>query len=142
MTDFDYDCMQKKRIANSARRQKKGSKSKKCTLPSDRLTHKQWKERCGAVMSYNFGSPMKWEDFKQMPERIQAGYITNLQEKYSATATDLAKMFGVKPLTVTRHVGSKNLAVTFRRGKSMTASQKEKWSKFVNEEQCLENAVD
>lgn len=142
MTDFDYDCLQKKRIANQAKYRKNGSKSKKCTLPSDRLTHKQWKERCGAVMSYNFGSPMNWEDFKQMPERIQAEYITNLQEKYSATATDLAKMFGVKPLTVTRHVASKNLNVTFHRGKSMTASQKDEWNRFVSEERDDENIAE
>ena len=134
MNDFDFDCMQKKRLASQARHRKNGSKSKKCSLPSDRLTHRQWKERCGAVVSYNFGSPMNWEDFKQMPERIQAEYITNLQKKYNATATDLAKMFGVKPLTVTRHVISKNLSITFHRGKSMTASQKNEWLKFLNPE--------
>lgn len=134
MTDFEYDCLQKKRLANQARYRKNGSKSKKCSLPSDRLTNKQWKERCGAVMNYSFGSPINWENFKQMPERIQAEYITNLQKKYNATATDLAKMFGVKPLTVTRHVISKNLSVTFHRGKSMTALQKDAWLKFLNPE--------
>ena len=131
MNDFDFDCMQKKRLASQARHRKNGSKSKKCSLPSDRLTHRHWKERCGAVVSYNFGSPMNWEDFKQMPERIQAEYITNLQKKYFATATDLAKMFGVKPLTVARHVASKNLNVTFHRGRSMTPTQREEWSRFV-----------
>ena len=141
MNDFDFDCMQKKRLASQARHRKNGSKSKKCSLPSDRLTHKQWKDRCGAVVSYNFGSPMNWEDFKQMPERIQAEYITSLQKKYSATATDLAKMFGVKPLTVSRHVTSKNLNVTFHRGKSMTQAQREEWDKFVNED-CMVDTAD
>ena len=141
MNDFDFDCMQKKRLASQARHKKNGSKSKKCSLPSDRLTHKQWKDRCGAVVSYNFGYPMNWEDFKQMPERIQAEYITNLQKKYSATATDLAKMFGVKPLTVARHVASKNLNVAFHRGKSMTQAQREEWGKFLNED-CLVDTAD
>ena len=41
MHDFDYDAMQKKRIARGASHMKRGSKSKKCTLPSDYLTAAQ-----------------------------------------------------------------------------------------------------
>ena len=34
MNDFDFDCLQKKRLAQQAKYRKRGSKSKKCT-PSD-----------------------------------------------------------------------------------------------------------
>lgn len=35
MNDFDWDVLQKKRIASNARRMKGGNKSKKCSLPDD-----------------------------------------------------------------------------------------------------------
>lgn len=141
MTDFDYDCLQKKRLAHQAKYRKNGSKSKKCTLPSDRLTHKQWKERCGPVISYSLGTPMNWENFKKLPVHIQKEYITNLQNKYCATATDLGKMFGVKPLTVRKHSDHHNLGLTFPRGHSMNSAKRAEWRKFLGEED-IENVIE
>lgn len=40
MNDFDYENLQKKRLARNAYA-KKGSRSKKCTLPDDYLTPAQ-----------------------------------------------------------------------------------------------------
>lgn len=40
MTDFDYDVKQRRELARAAKYRKRGSKSKKCTLPSDYLTQK------------------------------------------------------------------------------------------------------
>lgn len=131
MSDFEYDCHQKKVIANSARHRKNGSKSKKCTLPSDKLTQKQWKERCGPVLSYNLNKPMSWDDFKRLPTNVQAEYITNLQNKYGATAVDIAAMFDVQPLTVRRHVETNGVNVTFPRGHSMSAARRQDWEAFL-----------
>lgn len=132
MTDFDYECSVRKNLARQAKYRKNGSKSKKCSLPSDRMTTKQWKERCGPVMSYNLGSPMDWETFKAMPASLQAEYISNLQKKYGATASDIARMFDIKPLTVLRHVERNQLNVTFARGKCMNAEQRNVWSNFLS----------
>lgn len=132
MNDFEFDIMQKKNIANSARKQKIGTRSKKCSLPSDRLTNKQWKERNGEVMSYNLSKPIEWGEFKALPNEIQEEYLVGLQKKYSVTATDIAKMFGVKPLTVTRHVVAKELNVSFHRGRSMSAEQRTEFAKFLS----------
>lgn len=132
MNDFEFDIMQKKSIAHSARKQKIGTRSKKCSLPSDRLTNKQWKERNGEVMSYNPSKPMEWSEFKMLPSRVQEEYIIGLQKKYSVTATDIAKMFGVKPLTITRHVVAKELNVSFHRGRSMSTEQRAEFAKFLN----------
>lgn len=132
MNDFEFDIMQKKNIAHSARKQKIGTRSKKCSLPSDRMTNKQWKERNGEVMSYNIGKPIEWSEFKALPNEIQEEYIVRLQKKYSVTATDIAKMFGVKPLTITRHVTAKGLNVSFHRGRSMSTEQRTEFAKFLN----------
>lgn len=67
MNDFDYDCMQKKRIAMGAFahiNRKRGG----CSLPSDTLTEKQRKEKNGQVKSYNITRPMPWYEFEKMPE--------------------------------------------------------------------------
>ena len=131
MSDFEFDCMKKKQLAGQAKYRKRGSKSKKCSLPSDGMTNKQWKERCGPVITYNPNKPMVWEDFKKLPDHIQTEYITNLQHKFGVTAVDLSKMFGVQPLTVRKHADANNLGVEFPRGHAMSAAKKAEWDKFV-----------
>lgn len=135
MSDFEFDCMKKKQLAGQAKYRKRGSKSKKCSLPSDGMTNKQWKERCGPVITYNPNKPMVWEDFKKLPDHIQTEYITNLQLKFGVTAVDLGKMFGVQPLTVRKHADANNLGVEFPRGHAMSAAKKAEWDKFVCPEQ-------
>lgn len=135
MSDFEYDCLQKKRIANQAKYRKRGSKSKKCNLPSDRLTNKQWKDKCGPVITYSLNKPMIWDDFKQMPAYVQAEYITNLQKKFGVTAVDLGNMFGVRALTVRKHADANNLGIEFPRGHAMNAARRAEWVKFLGEEE-------
>lgn len=91
MNEFDYDVYLKKRIARGYRNKKNGSKSKRCSLTSDGITQKQWRERNGEIMSYNLSEPMSWETFKTMPIDLQTEYIKGLRDKYGTTATDLAK---------------------------------------------------
>lgn len=131
MSDFEFDCMKKKQLAGQAKYRKRGSKSKKCSLPSDGMTQKQWKEKCGPVISYNPNKPMIWDDFKKLPTHIQAEYITNLQQKFGVTAVDLGKMFGVQALTVRKHADANNLGVEFPRGHALSAAKKAEWEKFV-----------
>ena len=98
MHDFDYDAMQKKRIARGASHMKRGSK--KCTLPSDYLTAAQKRRLNGPVSTYKLDEPMNWESFKAMPEDLQKKYILNLQETYQANNDMLGKMFGVTGVSV------------------------------------------
>ena len=100
MHDFDYDAMQKKRIARGASHMKRGSKSKKCTLPSDYLTAAQKRRLNGPVSTYKLDEPMTWESFKAMPEDLQSRYIVNLQNTYQATDEMLGMMFGKTSVTV------------------------------------------
>lgn len=142
MTDFDLDVLQKKRTARSASNRKCGSKSKKCSLPSDRLTNKQWKERCGPVMSYSLGTPMKWDEFKSLPIDLQKEYITNLRNKYSLTASALGYMFGVQATTVRKYADSKNFGLVFPRGKGMNKAQNDAWLSFLGELPAEEPATE
>ena len=100
MTDFDYDAKQKKDIARSAARRKCGSKSKRCTLPSDHLTDAQKRKLNGPVESVKLDQPMKWNQFKALPDSLKKEYLVRLIQDYGANAGMLGRMFGVTSNTV------------------------------------------
>lgn len=132
MNDFEYDCLQKKRLARQAKYRKRGSRSKKCSLSSDFMTQKQWLERCGAVLSVNLNQPVSWDVFKELGKKTQEEYIGNLMKIYSVNATSLAAMFHVQPLTVRRFIQAKRLNLSFPVGRSMNAEQKAAWESFLD----------
>ena len=128
MTDFEYDVLERKRLAGQARHRKRGSKSKKCPLSTDRMTEKQWKERCGPVQTYNLKKPMAMSDFKQMPEDLQKKYLEYVMETYGANATDLAFLLHAHPVTVRRLCTE--LGVVLRKGARMNGQQRAAFEEF------------
>lgn len=134
MNDFDYDALQKKRIAAGARHMKRGSRSKRCSLPSDNLTPAQLKRRNGPVSTYKLDAPMGWDDFKAMPVDLQKKYLTNLVETYGATNEMLGDMFYVHPT----HVGAikKALGVVSHNPRRLIGEKKairdQMWAAFCN----------
>ena len=98
MHDFDYDAMQKKRIAHGAAHMKHNRKG--CSLPSDNLTAAQKRRLNGPVNTYKLDEPMGWESFKAMPEDLQKQYILNLQNTYQANDKMIGKMFRKSDVTV------------------------------------------
>ena len=134
MHDFDYDAMQKKRIARGASHMKRGSKSKKCTLPSDYLTDAQKRRLNGPVSTYKLDEPMNWESFKAMPEDLQKKYILNLQETYQANNDMLGKMFGVTGVSVCRmrHALGVSAMGQSKMTRDEVAVRDAKWDAFCN----------
>lgn len=99
MNDFDYDVRQKKALARNAIYRKNGCKSKKCTLPSDKLSKAEWKKRNGEIMTYDFGKPISWKDWKAMPDDLQVEYFNGLKKRFpnipqSTMASDLFHVAG------------------------------------------------
>lgn len=129
MTEFDYDVMQKKRIASSDRHRKRGSKSTYCGLPSDHMTQAQWKKRNGEVKTMNLNEPMNWTAFKAMPQDLQVEYVQKLVNRFHCTMTDLSRMFGVQAMAISRHFKEIGVSGLFQRGKKMTSEQ---YQLFVN----------
>lgn len=136
MTDFDYDCYRKKSIAHSAMKRKCGSKSKKCKLPSDNISKKQWNERCGDVVSYQIGKPMTWREFGRLPKDLKEEYLNNLIDKYSANARNMADMFDVSVATIFRVVKNEELNVKFQKGRHPTGFEAEQFQKFLSGSLC------
>lgn len=133
MNDFDYDVLQKKRIANGARHIKRGSKSKKCTLPSDYLTKKQKRELNGTVDTYNLHAPMTWGEFKKMPLDLQQEYISYLRERFNLRQDSLALMFGVRPTSMCHFFSQHGLTWDCKVGrKRQTLEQAAEWKEFLD----------
>lgn len=90
MTDFDYDVMQKKRLA---RNQFHNAKYKHggCHLPHEDLTPAQMKRRNGPMVTYSMNQPMSWNDFKSMPHDLQQQYLDGLHARFGVGPSDIAK---------------------------------------------------
>lgn len=99
MTDVEFILREDSRSKKSAGRgvyaRKRGSKSKACSLPSDRLTEKQKKELSGEVKTYNLSTRLSYAEFKQLPPDLMAEYINKLVSTYGANINDIAHSMGV-----------------------------------------------
>ena len=91
MNDFDYDSMQKKIIARSAKHGKNGSRSRRCVLSTDYLTAAELEKRNGEVMSYKMNEPAAWETFCAWPHDIQEEYINGLQSRFGVGLPTISK---------------------------------------------------
>lgn len=101
MNDFDYENMQKKRLARNSKYKKNGSKSRKCTLPSDHLTPAQKRALNGEVQTFNLSKPMTRAQFLAAPFDLQKEYIERLRERFKASDQMIGEMFGVSSQAVT-----------------------------------------
>lgn len=131
MTDFEYDCLQKKRLARQALHKKCGSKSRRCPMSTDHMTEKQWKERNGKVVSVSFDKPTSWDNFRELSKGAQEEYLRGLSATYGANATNLAEMFDVSVSTIRRHIQSVGLDIKFHVGHSMNGEQRAAWEAFL-----------
>lgn len=137
MNDFDYDVMQKKRIAHNAARMKRGRKSKKCTLPSDNLTAAQWKRRNGPVNTYSLNLPMDWGTFKSLPVDIQQSYIDILQSRFNVTAATIGNdLFGKTPAALRAHMDKNGIKYAQMKGRNMPPDEREIWERWLTTEKC------
>lgn len=95
MNDFDYDAMQKKRIARGYHNKVRPKRG--CTLPSDYLTKKERDKMNGEVHTYSLQQPMSWEQFKVLPNDLKKEYLDYLKKEFNATKAMVSEMFGKSP---------------------------------------------
>lgn len=100
---FVSDVREKKVTARSARNRKThAGKGGSVKLPSDYMTKKELKALNGEVKSYRLNDPMKWDEFKAMPDDLKIAYINALRTKFDVPDKDIADMLGVDRQTVGR----------------------------------------
>ena len=104
--EYLFHLSQREHKHSGAFHKRNGSKSKKCSLPSDNLTAKQRKELNGPMKTYNLKKPMSWEEFKSLPNDLKKEYLLFLNRTYHASARRIAEMFGVPKNTLYYYVNS------------------------------------
>lgn len=107
MNEFDYDVLQRKRLARQSKYLKNGSRSKKCTLPSDFLSPSEKKKMNGEVSVYKLGQPISWQEFKRYPVNMQREYILSLVDKFGCTRGMLCEIFGIPVPTLGTHINKR-----------------------------------
>jgi len=134
LTDAEYlfrsQSAELKRTGRGAYNRKGGSRSKRCSLPSDNLTEAQKRRMNGEVMSCRMNEPMSWKEFKKLPTDVQALYIIHLRDKYGARNTDIAKMMGVERSYLSRHI-SANLPKLKKSPGGASKFEDPRWTNFI-----------
>ena len=132
MHDFDFDIMEKKRIAQGARARKCGSKSRKCTLPSDYLTAAQKKGLNGKVSTYNLSEPMTYSKFRVMPDDLQKEYLLKLRNEMGASLAAIGEMMQCSYETVRQTLIRHGIPTNTKR---MSFESKLRWDAWLKGEQ-------
>lgn len=99
MTDEKYtlisDIKSKKAAARGAFARKRGSRSKRCSLPSDNLTPAQLKRRNSQVSTVKLNQPITYAELQTLTPSLKFLYLDNLIHHYKARRIDIVTMLGV-----------------------------------------------
>lgn len=93
MNAFDWDVVNKKRIARGARNMNRVKPG--CSLPSDLLTAGQIKKLHGEVKSVKMTEPITWEEWKALPTDLATEYLNTTLEKHHVGIPSMAKMWNI-----------------------------------------------
>lgn len=132
MNEFDYEVVQKKRLVASARKQKNGCRSRKCSLPSDNLTAAQLRAKNSPAILYNLNEPMDWNAFKWMPVDLQAEYVRNLNSRFNVGLNAISKdLFGKSDATLRTHLNNHGISVGVRGKNKLSRAEYAVWSDWL-----------
>lgn len=107
-TSFDADVKMKKAIASSAKHRKSGSKSKKCTLPSDNLTIKEKNALNGETHTLNLNHAYAIEDLSVFSKQTQRDYLIYLSKNVCDTFEDFCEFFNLTESQMKNYMFSVN----------------------------------
>lgn len=129
---FNQTSRERKSAGTGAFHKKGGSKSKRCTLPSDHLTPSQLKKRSSAVMSYNVSKPMTYAGFKKLDDNAKRFYPETIIQKYKPRAKDLAEMFGCSHGTLTTILKKYPSAKAMLNKDRINNGMSKEWAYFID----------
>lgn len=93
MNDFDYDVIQKKRIAQGARHRVIGSKTKHVNLPQ--YTKAEIKKRSGQVMTYTMNEKHTMKELRGWADDMRKKYLQRLANECGMTAVEMTRILDV-----------------------------------------------
>lgn len=114
---FNESVRERKSLAASARHRVCGSKSKRCTLPSDLLTPAQRNKLNGEVKVYAINRPMSWEKFTAMPKDLQQAHLDFIQRTFDVGMTYVSeKEFNLARNSLNNYIRRVGLVCSNRKG--------------------------
>lgn len=132
MNDFDLDIVERKRLARSARCKKNGSKSRRCTLPSDNLSPAQLDAMNSPVSSWSMSQPMSWSVFKAAPHDVQQSYIDAAQDRFGVSLSVMsAELFGLAKTSLRGYLVKNNLKYSVQRGVRLSKLARGFWEEWL-----------
>ena len=135
MTDFDYDVMQKKRIARGAFHKVNGSKSKGCRLPYENLTKKEREALNGEIKTVSMMQPIAWELFTNLPKDLQEEYLDTQVRRFGVGLRTIGQdMFGLGNSTLNQYVQRHGLHVIPAPNGQTPKAAKENWKRWLDGE--------
>jgi len=133
MTDETYTLTQTNKergaMRSGARHKVNGSKSKRCTLPSDHLTPAQKRKLNGPTEAISLKQPLTYDQLLQVSPSLQHLYLTHLVEDLGARRVDLVEMLGCCQNSFAKLVKSLPEPLIFH-GKPKT--QDPRWIEFIS----------
>lgn len=111
MREFYETVRERKALVASSKHVKRGSKSKKCTLPHENITKREWQRMNGEVKMYNYQKPLTFEEFRELPVDLAAQHIAMLQEEdtFNASVTMIARYMRTAPPTLRKYLLDHNI---------------------------------
>lgn len=132
---FKEDVKERKSLLSGARHKKNGSKSRRCTLPSDNLSYYQRKKLNGEVKSYSMNRPMTWKEFQTYPDDLQETYLATLVDGFNVSMKQVGDMMGCCNTTLNRLIKNKNFTkINTSKGRRIVSQEDiDSWHKFLGD---------
>ena len=128
---FLQEVREKKIVSRSSHnRRTHAGKGGAVKLPSDYMTRKELKAMNGEVKSYRLNEPMKWAEFKYMPDDIKISYVKLIRERFNVSDSCIARMLGISQNGFSSHI--KRLGLGLGRGTGNQKSDKEWFLAWCN----------
>ena len=108
LSDAEYllrqEIKEKKAAGRGAFHRKCGAKSKKCTLPHERLSKKELMAMNGEVMSYDPRKWYTWEEFRKLKMEWQVNYVNSLITRYNCSCSGICQyVLGICRTALSNH---------------------------------------
>lgn len=120
---------------------KSGSRSKRCSLPSDNLTAKQRKELNGAVETINTMKILSYDEWKVLSKSMKELYLEALFSQHNARVCDVAAMWGHSDVALREYAKRQGIDLARFAAKSRAYKKRsidESWLAFLENSRAVE----
>lgn len=138
---FFDDVRERKSIGRGGYHKKIGTKSRKCSLPSDHLTEKEWRKMNGPITTVNLNAPIAWGEFKMLSNDLKFQYIKMLSDRFNATKLGICDAFGISFGTLTSGIADLGVNELFYSGKKMKKVDRAALLSFFGREELCNGAA-